>query len=177
MMDGKWEDGQEINVKKFDDYYGDKAKIDGIHFQVIKDMETAYKEFQAGNLDVCDVPVAQIDAAKKDRGVSKDGYTMGDGERMLLGAEPSTYYLTCNTTAEPFSNADLRRGISLAINRWPSARPSSRVPVLLPTALFLRASMATRRAHGSSAPTMSTRLTSTSTRLLPLALTGIVALA
>ncbi len=37
---------------------------------------------------------------------------MGDGERMLLGAEPSTYYLTCNTTAEPFNNADLRRGIS-----------------------------------------------------------------
>lgn len=57
MMDGKWEDGQEINLKKFDDYYGDKAKIDGIHFQVIKDMETAYKEFQAGNLDVCDVPL------------------------------------------------------------------------------------------------------------------------
>ena len=154
MMDGKWEDGQEINLKKFDDYYGDKAKIDGIHFQVIKDMETAYKEFQAGNLDVCDVPVAQIDAAKKDRGVSKDGYTMGDGERMLLGAEPSTYYLTVR----------------------PSARPSSRVPVPPPTALFLRASMATRRAHGSSAPTTSTRLTSTSTRLLPLALTAIVAL-
>ena len=42
---------------------------------------------------------------------------MGDGERMLLGSEPSTYYLTCNTTAEPFNNADLRRGISLAINR------------------------------------------------------------
>ena len=36
--------------------------------------------------------------------MSKDGYTMGDGERMLLGAEPSTYYLTCNTTAEPFNN-------------------------------------------------------------------------
>ena len=50
MMDGKWEDGQEINLKKFDDYYGDKAKIDAIHFQVIKDVETAYKEFQAGNL-------------------------------------------------------------------------------------------------------------------------------
>jgi ABC-type oligopeptide transport system, periplasmic component len=58
----------------------------------------------------------------------------------------------------------------------PSARPSSRVPVPLPTALFLRASMATRRAHGSSAPTTSTRLTSTSTRLLPLVLTAIVAL-
>ncbi len=35
------EEVTEINLKKFDDYYGDKAKIDGIHFQVIKDMETA----------------------------------------------------------------------------------------------------------------------------------------
>lgn len=176
MMDGKWEDGQEINLKKFDDYYGDKAKIDGIHFQVIKDMETAYKEFQAGNLDVCDVPVAQIDAAKKDRGVSKDGYTMGDGERMLLGSEPSTYYLTCNNTAEPFNNADLRRGISLAINREAICKTIFKGTRTPPTALFLRASMATRRAHGSSAPTTSTRLTSTSTRLLPLTPTAIVAL-
>ena len=117
QMDGKWEDGQEINLKKFDDYYGDKAKIDAIHFNVQKDVETAYKEFQAGNLDVCDVPVAQIDAAKKDRGESKDGYTMSEGQHMLLGSEPSTYYLTCNNTAEPFNNADLRKGVSLAINR------------------------------------------------------------
>ena len=82
-----------------------------------KDVETAYKEFQAGNIDICDVPVAQIDAAKKDRGESKDGYHMKDGQRMLLGSEPSTYYLTCNNNKEPFNNADFRKGISLAINR------------------------------------------------------------
>ncbi len=118
QMDGKWEDGQEINLVKYDDYYGDnKAKIDGIHFSIQKDVETAYKEFQAGNLDICDVPVAQIDAAVKDRGESEDGYTMSEGHHMLLGSEPSTYYLTCNNTAEPFNNADLRKGISLAINR------------------------------------------------------------
>ena len=118
QMDGKWEDGQEINLKKFDGYYGDdKAKVDGIHFNIQKDVETAYKEFQAGNIDICDVPVAQIDAAKKDRGESKDGYHMKDGQRMLLGSEPSTYYLTCNNNKEPFNNADFRKGISLAINR------------------------------------------------------------
>ncbi len=118
QMDGKWEDGQEINLVKYDDYYGDnKAKIDGIHFSIQKDVETAYKEFQAGNLDICDVPVAQIDAAVSDRGESEDGYTMSEGHHMLLGSEPSTYYLTCNNTAEPFNNADLRKGISLAINR------------------------------------------------------------
>ncbi|OUP08026.1 ABC transporter substrate-binding protein [Collinsella sp. An2] len=116
-MDGKWEDGQEINVVRYDDYYGTTAKLDGVHFSIQRDQETAYREFQAGNLDVCDVPVAQIDAAKSDRGVSEDGYTMSDGQHMLLGSEPSTYYLTCNNTAEPFNNADFRRAISMAINR------------------------------------------------------------
>ena len=115
--DTKWEDGQYIDLVRFDDYYGDKAKIDGIHFGIQKDMETAYKEFQAGNFDVVDVPTAQIDAAKADRGEAEDGYTMSDGGRMLLGAEPSTYYLVCNTTVEPFNNADFRKGVSLAINR------------------------------------------------------------
>ena len=116
-MEGKWEDGQEINVVRYDDYYGEKATIDGIHFSIQKDQETAYREFQAGNLDICDVPVAQIDAAKSDRGVSEDGYTMAEGQHMLLGSEPSTYYLTCNNTAEPFNNADFRRAVSMAINR------------------------------------------------------------
>ena len=118
QMDGKWEDGQEINLKKYDDYYGDdKAKVDAIHFSIIKDVETAWKEFQAGNLDVCDTPVAQIAKAKKDRGESEDGYTMKKGQHMLLGSEPSTYYLVCNNNKEPFNNEDFRKGISLAINR------------------------------------------------------------
>ena len=116
-MDGKWEDGQEINLVRFDDYYGDKAKIANIHFSIQKDMETAYKEFQAGNLDVCDVPVAQIDAAVSDRGKSEDGYTMSEGQHMLLGEELSTYYLIINNEQAPFDNADFRRAVSLAINR------------------------------------------------------------
>ena len=118
QMDGKWKDGQEINLKKFDDYYGkNKAKVDGVHFTVQKDVETAWKEFQAGNLDICDVPVPQIDSAIKDRGESKDGYTMSDGQHMLLGGEPSVYYLVVNNTVAPFDNADVRRGVSMAINR------------------------------------------------------------
>ncbi|MBE6469148.1 MAG: ABC transporter substrate-binding protein [Coriobacteriaceae bacterium] len=116
-MDGSWEDGQQINLVRNEDYYGEKAKLDGIHFAIFKDVETAYKEFQAGNLDVTDVPVAQIDAAKSERGESKDGYTMAEGQHMLLGGEPSTYYLTLNNAAEPFNNPDLRKGVSYAINR------------------------------------------------------------
>ncbi|MFR3274765.1 MAG: lipoprotein [Collinsella phocaeensis] len=113
--DTKWEDGQYIDIVKFDDYYGEPAKIDGVHFIIQKDVETAYKEFQAGNLDVCDVPVAQIEAARKERGEAE--YTMEDGKHMLLGAEPSTYYLVVNNNDEQFKNPDLRKGVSLAINR------------------------------------------------------------
>ena len=80
-------------------------------------METAYKEFQGGNLDVCDVPVAQVDSAVADRGKSEDGYTMSDGQHMLLGEELSTYYLIVNNTIEPYNNPDFRRALSLAINR------------------------------------------------------------
>lgn len=113
--DTKWEDGQYIDIVKFDDYYGEPAKIDGVHFIIQKDVETAYKEFQAGNLDVCDVPVAQIEAARKERGEAE--CTMEDGKHMLLGAEPSTYYLVVNNNDEQFKNPDLRKGVSLAINR------------------------------------------------------------
>ncbi|WP_072415342.1 peptide ABC transporter substrate-binding protein [Collinsella phocaeensis] len=113
--DTKWEDGQYIDIVKFDDYYGEPAKIDGVHFIIQKDIETAYKEFQAGNLDVCDVPVAQIEAARKERGEAE--YTMEDGKHMLLGAEPSAYYLVVNNNDEQFKNPDLRKGVSLAINR------------------------------------------------------------
>ncbi|QWT17196.1 ABC transporter substrate-binding protein [Collinsella sp. zg1085] len=116
-MDGKWEDGQYIHLMRNDDYYGSKAKISAIHFNLFKDVETAFKEFQAGNLDLVDVPVPQIESTKKDRGVSKDGYNMSDGQRMLMGAQPATYYLLLNVTKAPFNNADLRRGVSLAINR------------------------------------------------------------
>ena len=117
MIDGKWEDGQYITLKRFDDYYGEPAKLEGVNFVIQKDLETGYREFEAGNLDYAEVPVAQIDAAKEKFGVSEDGYNPSEGKRVLLGQEPSTYYLVCNTQAAPFNDPEVRKAISLAINR------------------------------------------------------------
>ena len=116
-MDGKWEDGQYINLVRNDDYYGDKPSIAGINFNIQKDVETAYREFQAGNLDFCDIPTAQIDEAKSTYGESEDGYTVTPGAQALFGEEPSLYYLTVNNTDETMKDINLRRAISLAINR------------------------------------------------------------
>ena len=56
MMDGKWESGQYINVKRFEDYYGDKPALDAINFSIQKDPKTAYSELEAGNMDFCQMP-------------------------------------------------------------------------------------------------------------------------
>lgn len=117
-MDGKWEDGQQINLVRFDDYsYGDKAKLDGIHFNIQKDVQTAYTEFQAGNLDVAQVPTTQLKDAISQYGESEDGSTVTPGHQVLTGAELSTYYLMLNVTDETLKDVDVRKAISLAINR------------------------------------------------------------
>ena len=117
-MDGKWEDGQQINLVRFDDYsYGDKAKLDGIHFNIQKDVQTAYTEFQAGNLDVAQVPTTQLKDAISQYGESEDGYTATTGKEVLTGAELSTYYIMLNVTDPVLQDKDLRHALSLAINR------------------------------------------------------------
>lgn len=116
-MDGSWVDGQEINLVRFDDYYGDKATLAGVHFNIQKDVETAYREFQAGNLDVCQIPTAQLQDAIDQYGASEDGYNMTPDHRVLNGAELSTYYILCNMNDPVMSDANLRRAISLGIDR------------------------------------------------------------
>ncbi|MCH3968664.1 MAG: ABC transporter substrate-binding protein [Atopobiaceae bacterium] len=117
-MSGKWEDGQYIDIVKNDDYYGDsKATIDGVHFNIQKDAETAYKEFQAGNIDVAEVPTSMIDDALKTYGQSDDGFTITPGKQILLGDELSTYYIAVNVKDPVMADVNLRRAISLAINR------------------------------------------------------------
>ncbi|WP_195448023.1 peptide ABC transporter substrate-binding protein [Parolsenella catena] len=117
-MDGKWEDGQQINLVRFDDYsYGEKAKLDGVHFNIQKDVQTAYTEFQAGNLDVAQVPTTQLKDAISQYGESEDGYTATTGKEVLTGDELSIYHLMLNVNDEQLKDKDLRHALSLAINR------------------------------------------------------------
>lgn len=117
-MDGKWEDGQQINLVRFDDYsYGDKAKLDGIHFNIQKDVQTAYTEFQAGNLDVAQVPTTQLKDAISQYGESEDGYTATPGHQFLGGTMLYTQFLAFNVNDPLMSDVRVRQALSLAINR------------------------------------------------------------
>ena len=112
-----WNHNQYIKVVRFDDYYGDKAYLDGVDFKIFKDEETAFLEFKAGNLDFTRIPGGQIAATAAEYGESADGYVIEPGKQVLSGAELATYYVILNNKDAILKNADLRRALSLAINR------------------------------------------------------------
>lgn len=117
MMDGTWVDGQHINLVRFDNWFGELPQVEYINFNIQKDIETAYREFLAGNVNITTVPVAQVKEAEERFGVSLDGYTITPEHQVVDGEEPSTYYIVLNTNEEPFNDINLRTAISLAINR------------------------------------------------------------
>jgi len=112
-----WAHNQYVKVAANENYYGDMPYIDGIDFKIFKDPETAYTEFTAGNLDFTQIGEGKIEEAKTTYGVSPDGYTVNPGEQVLLGPENSTYYLIMNMEDKYLKNADLRKAVSLAVNR------------------------------------------------------------
>ena len=112
-----WKHNQYIKVERNDNYNGDAAYLDTVEFRIFKDPETAYTEFEAGNLDFTQIGEGKIKDAIAKYGESADGYTVAAGEQVLLGAETSTYYLILNNEHELLKNADLRKAITLAVNR------------------------------------------------------------
>lgn len=117
MMDGKWEPDQYINIKRYDNYYGDKATLDAVNFSIQKDPQTAYREFEAGNIDFTAALSGRTKEAVSKFGKSEDGYTATPGKQTILGATAAVYYLIFNMEHPVTKNPDVRHAISLAINR------------------------------------------------------------
>ena len=118
MMADDWEDGQYIDLVPFPDYGGDEpAKVDGVHFAIYKDSDTAFREFEGGNLDMCDIPAGRIKETIEKYGQSEDGYTVEAGKQTLLGEVMYTEYLAYNVNDETLSDKRVRQALSLAINR------------------------------------------------------------
>ena len=116
-MNGSWEDGQYINISRYEGYKGKKPSLAGINFGIQKDVETGYQEFKAGNYDICEVPRAIIKDCGIEYGLAKDGYTITPHHQLALGDEPSIYYLVFNMNDKTLKDPDIRHAMSLAVNR------------------------------------------------------------
>ncbi|NTU88631.1 MAG: ABC transporter substrate-binding protein [Actinobacteria bacterium] len=116
-MDGEWVDGQFIKVVRNDDYHGVVPLLDGVNFMIFEDEQTAYLEFEAGNLDFCAVPPEVLSEAISQYPSSADGYTLNPDEQLIQGEEFSVRYLCLNSEDELLKNVAIRKAISLAIDR------------------------------------------------------------
>ncbi len=116
-MSEPWARDQYIKLEKFADYYGDMPYIDGIEFKILADSDTAFLEFQAGNIDFTQIPTGQIQATVDQYGESPDGYSLNPGQQVSLGTELATYFLLINNAEEALDDANVRRALSLAIDR------------------------------------------------------------
>ena len=117
-IDGDWVDGQYVNLVAWDGYTGEvRPKVQKLHVMIQKDVTTGYREFQAGNVDYCDVPTPEIENIKKEYGLSEDGYTITPGHQLLMGTMPAVSYLVFNLKDPALQDVHLRQAISLAINR------------------------------------------------------------
>lgn len=93
------------NLKKNNNYWDKNAvKLDTIHYSVQKTPSTAYNLYQSNKIDAVSLDAQQTKNLKH-----QNGFTLRPGS--------STFYLQYNQKNKFLKNANLRRAISLAINR------------------------------------------------------------
>ncbi len=114
---GAWKSNRSVVLSRFDGYYGTKPSIEGVTFRIFQDEKAAFMEFRAGDLDMTPLPSGALKAAEAKYGKSPDGYTARPRAQVLTGRELGVYFLTVNVRDKVLQSADLRRAISLAINR------------------------------------------------------------
>ncbi|MCH5249514.1 MAG: peptide ABC transporter substrate-binding protein [Lachnospiraceae bacterium] len=102
----EWVPGSYILMSKNPNYWNAGAiKLDGIKFNLIEDSNAAYSAYQTGEvLMIKDVPTEEIP-------------TLQGNPEFYVDPIIGTYYLSLNTQREPFNDANVRKALSLAIDR------------------------------------------------------------
>jgi oligopeptide transport system substrate-binding protein len=110
-----WVRGQFIRVQRFAGWSNGSAPavLDEVLFQ-IADPDSAYVAFQQGRLQVSPLPLGAVEQAERQFGASPDGYR---GPGVLQGETPTLYFLGFNVVQPPYDDPEVRRAISLAIDR------------------------------------------------------------
>lgn len=115
-MDGSWAHNEFIRVARFNGWQGGDAPaiVDEVLFP-ISDPDTAYLAFQQGRRDFSPLPAGALaEASRQYPASSDDGY---HGPGLLLGPTPVLYFLGFNVTRPPFHDVEVRRAVSMAIDR------------------------------------------------------------
>jgi len=100
-----WDHDKAVVLERNEDYFGKPAKIKYILGRVITEQSTAFNMFKKGELDALDeVPSIEINQIK----------TMKEYHRVPILA---VYYYGMNVKKPPFDNVNVRKAVSMAIDR------------------------------------------------------------
>lgn len=106
-MKGTWQHDAKIEVEKYDAFPGTKPKIAGATFKIYQALTAAYADLQSDNLDVLpSIPTENLGTVEADLG---DRYQHSPSSTFQFVAFP--------TYDKEFSKAEVRRAVSMAIDR------------------------------------------------------------
>ncbi|HWC68994.1 MAG TPA: ABC transporter substrate-binding protein, partial [Acidimicrobiales bacterium] len=106
-VEGEWQPNQQIELVKYADYAGTPGNADAITIKLYTDNATAYNDVLAGELDILDeLPTAQIPNVESE---------FGDNTVEILTGQ--FRYIGLPLDDERYQNVDLRRALSMAIDR------------------------------------------------------------
>lgn len=102
----EWVPGSHITFAKNENYWNaDKVTVNTLKFVLMEDSNAAYSAYQTGEISLCKyVPTAEIPRLR-------------DHEDFHLDPKQATSYISFQTQKELFDNPDVRRALSLAIDR------------------------------------------------------------
>ncbi|WP_433551501.1 peptide ABC transporter substrate-binding protein [Micromonospora zamorensis] len=106
-MKGTWQHDSKIDVERYDAYPGEKPKVKNVEFRIYQQLTAAYADVLADNLDVLPtIPTESLSTAPSDL-----------GDRYQTSPMSSFQFLAFPTFDKDYSNPDVRKAISMAIDR------------------------------------------------------------
>ena len=103
---GEWVKGERLVLKKFDDYYGEKAKVDTVIFRPIPEPASRISSLKAGECQIItNLPSHLIDEVDSD---PRTLVLSSDGTR--------SFFIGMNVKKAPFDNPIVRKAMNHAIN-------------------------------------------------------------
>jgi len=103
----EWVPGEKVVLERYDDYWGDTAKLDSVEFKVVSEQSSRVAELETGSSHVAD-------------GIGPNNISRVDGmpnAEALQIPSVSLNYIGINVQKEPFDDVKVRQAISMAIDK------------------------------------------------------------
>ena len=104
----EWRHDEVLKLTRNEDYFGEAARVAAINYRVLPEEFTRIAEFEAGNIDIVELPAAEFPRFA------------GDPlwrERIKSRVGLNTYYLGFNCRKPPMNDPVFRRAVNMAIDR------------------------------------------------------------